>query len=352
MAVDLVSGRDPCRPTSLRDYLEGLAPTFVSANQAQFDESARGGQWIFLVCAANYAPSDRFNHWCPGYPRSLLGDDVYQALTTAQDAELAEELCRLYAELSAAEDGELDGMEDMDTEACLAVAVSKHLEVETVLNWQQLVKRCREYDFTPARVPADGNCLLWTFKSLSDLDYLERHSDPEHLEEVAKLRKQLVNHWLKCKSDVAAQEIMSFVHSPMQAPARKPENVKAEPKTPRKSKRSFPDVVDLDTPPGAADKQSRKEPRRVQQCRRAPGWAGGNEESPTLKGKKKKGAEVPNLPQRHKRSQRSQRPQSEKPMEMVTRPRLLILKLFQRSAGGESTRRMMRRLLQKQRQER
>ena len=64
--------------------------------------------------------------------------------------------------------------------------------------WAQFVDRLLDIGFVPIKVPADGNCLAWSFKCLVESDYQGMGLDqthPQHLEDVAALRKKLGEAW-------------------------------------------------------------------------------------------------------------------------------------------------------------
>ena len=296
LAIDQKGARAPCEPQFLMDYLKGLAPTFCEhVSEDLADQTGRG---IFLMCTADYGPSDVFNHWVPGFCAGQIGADVYAALLVSQDLEIESQLLSLAAEINKIEAGE-EGLDGLETEACLAMSVSKHEEMQRLLNWQGLVARCRKHNYTPVEVPADGNCLLWTLKALLQNDFMGKNlevTDQTNLKILEGYRRQLVQNWKCGKDSPSVQQLFNVVRTRVENDGddlQKASKVKEEepnvlhtPKRPKVGE-LHAEPVDLCTPPAPECRRGR-DAHRVEGCRRAPGWQPPKVSSPTLASRKAK----------------------------------------------------------------
>ena len=266
--------------------MKDISPAFVAeCNDLWDEEELSDSEWIFVVCRADYEPGriETWNHWVPGFSPKSLGEGVYNALTAAQDAANDEKMMKLLSELNDVEAGSDSKSNGLDFESALALGVSLHEQIARHTAWQTLTTMCRARGFTPVEVPCDGDCLLWSVLTLDKQAYLSQDKEGVNIKAVEFLRKKLVQNWKIGQNSPAMQQLFHHLHVPEAVGPAEPE-VKDEPRTPTRPKRPWEhgENVDLCTPPDASEKQPMKVPRRIAQCRRAPGWSGPQAASPTL----------------------------------------------------------------------
>ena len=115
--------------------------------------------WVFVACSADYSRKavSQLNHWMPAWPKAQIGEH-WDALVQHGKNKMDKKVKSLQARIS--------GVDSDDSEAEGIKA-----SLEETLEKQERRRHFYEMMFLaelfPVEVPADGNCMLWTFHALA-----------------------------------------------------------------------------------------------------------------------------------------------------------------------------------------
>ena len=272
IAVDLPVSQ-PLVRSNLRDYLSGVCPSLSANSDILEKPSEVEDNWTFIACKASFEFSfDLANHWVPALVKNECSEAVYDSVINLQDVRIEQSIS---STLKALADHPAPDAE-MKLEDALALQVqetSLEAEYQTATRCKAFVERCRLQGMTPIMSPADGNCLLWSWKMLQDEDWAAEKTDPSqaNMKVIHGLRRKICQAWKLGKMNHELQELYYHIFVKDQPPDEDaPQGVKTQPPaTPKKMKRCFPDaeVIDLDTPPSKP-----AAPKRVKDSAPAPAW--------------------------------------------------------------------------------
>ena len=329
------------RAVKLDEYLERLLPDY---NLKLNDSSC--AMATFIACNAEFDLAGIINHWVPGFSMEELGEETFRRVSDAADLEGARQISEVENELErlAAEYADLDADVDNEIRTIMEVQLASledKLKVDQA--WDIFRWRCKQAELFPIRVPADGDCLLWTWKCLEE-DSLTGESAEKTADNVAKvqsLRMLLATGWRQNQRDAAWQDLCTqlFVPDVDAEESRSESKVKAEvksevkqepgskrleiPVTPPKRQRIEAGCIDLLTPD---DQDKQLKLQKVNKCSAAPGWNTAKSAKPELvpkgpatKTQKKKKIEKPQcaglVDDDHSASDREQVPEVESAQE-------------------------------------
>ena len=250
---------------------------------------------VFIACNAEFDMAGDVNHWVPAFSLSELGEEGFRKVSQDADSLAAremhdlenqlEELSSVYAAMDDASEHEMQIVE--------AKMVSLELSLKAEQAWDAFRWRCKKAELYPVRVPADGDCMLWSWYCLSEDLVLASPllASDDAKEKITRFRDLLSKGWKKVQRDAVWQEIFDAFYMPYDVEGghengkasgvKKEESVKMEaPTTPPKKKARDLGCVDLLTPTNQ-DKNPVPEPlKRVKNCNTAPGWTVANNAGP------------------------------------------------------------------------
>ena len=318
--------------------------------------------WVVLMCNANFDVNGDMNHWVPAWTEAELGDEYFKSAVSLADKEgekVAKELEDDYAQKAVAYEcakAHPGGKNSESAQIALAELEAAAEEIHHEQNWQEFRERCRLALLHPIRVPADGNCLLWSLKALKREDVnggggfrpADFAPDRDEMWDIAKARCALSRAWRQARDEVCWQDLyecfyVDEVEPPVEPPAG---NTAAEPQAPDnkpvkaelKVKQEAPTMstpprrlgagsippIDLSTPEGKSEAPPKLK-KAVGKCRPAPGWKSQKEISETLEGPPKQSASqncvpdnIPDVPDIEKRSK--EEPADEEPGDKEDQP--------------------------------
>lgn len=248
-------------PVSLQDYMKDLTSSGLNFSMPGTK------RWTFVHCAADFSSSGVANHWVPVVSANAIGENLYNSLVKLQECEadlavttLQSEYMNMDVKYQEAVNGQCSASRLKTLEAQLSTAESAWLGA---VNWCDFCARCKKIDMLPFKVPADGNCLLWSVKVLDSQEYSELawEQSKENLAEVQELRETLSRSWISLSDWRWWQELFAVyfgISAEVEAGSCTPkpkEKVSADPKTPPEK-----------------PKVAKKKAKMVENCSRAPAW--------------------------------------------------------------------------------
>ena len=241
--------------------------------------------WTFILCNAVHDPQGPMNHWVPAFTEEELGEEAYKKAVERADAIAEEREVRLkelveFKRKKHQRLADLDVFSEESEEWQISVELLASAESDLIheRRWQQFRQRCKERQLHPVKVPADGNCLLWSYIVLrDDQDLLGSCLNGEEFEgrlHVAKaMRTGLTLGWRGVRSDAKWQRLFQILYhqDPVAIAAVKTETKVEQPSTPRKEIPRHEKIsIDLCTPDSKAERPEAL--KRVNACRKAPGF--------------------------------------------------------------------------------
>ena len=156
--------------------------------------------WTLVMCCASNDASGPFNHRVPAVNAAQVGSEFCPIIVQIQNAKIVAEEAAVEAEneIVLQEVDPAEGTDELPSGEAGVVLASLQDKCGHLRQWAQFVDRLLDIGFVPIKVPADGNCLAWSFKCLVESDYQGMGLDqthPQHLEDVAALRKKLGEAW-------------------------------------------------------------------------------------------------------------------------------------------------------------
>ena len=270
--------------------------------------------WTFILCNASHEQNAPMNHWVPAFSEEELGEELYQKTVETTDALDEKRLTVLEAECAAQRIQHQVLLNETSEESAddVAHSASNLALAEWQLNfekrWQEFRDRCKQQHLHPVKVPAEGNCLLWSYLVLQDDDVMgqlmEEEKRTEMLNKIKHMRSALSLAWRGVRCDPKWQSLFETLFLGLKEQGAS--EVKTEPSTPQKVPFKAGKVhIDLCTPEKKADQPMSL--KRVNACRKAAGFKTKSNESftPVMPDAKKKCLES---------LQASKQPQEDPPM--------------------------------------